>query len=212
MTDVTNVTGALTIDAELGRKASKGFAVDETYWGYIIRKDGNGNVGVAVAQVIAMVFGAAFVAAALGLVLMPAALMGSVDMVMRSGAAVLFGGMAAYLLWFASRGADSEFQVDNSLGEVREVVRNRAGRPTLVGRYGYDAIGGVFLDREKDGRARLVLRYRNTAQTLQVASGREADLEVLRNRMGRDLMMAIVPSHQVQAGTTIAPVSRRRVA
>ena len=190
MTDISNVPSGFTIDAELGKKQIY-FHVDETYWGYIIRKGSSGATPMMVLQGMSMFLGASFAAAALGLILVPDALMGSIDMVMRGGAAVLFGAIAAYLLWFASRGTQSELQIDNSLGEVREVVRNRAGRSTLIGRYGFDAIGGVFLDRaaSKTGDPVLMLRYRNTAQTLPVATAPEEELEKLRNRLGRDLMI-----------------------
>ena len=190
MTDISNVPSGFTIDAELGKKKIH-FHVDETYWGYIIRKGASGATPMMILQGLSMFLGASFAAAALGLILVPDALMGSIDMVMRGGAAVVFGAIAAYLLWFASRGTQSELQIDNSLGEVREVVRNRAGRSTLIGRYGYDVIGGVFLDRtaSKTVDPVLMLRYRNTAQTLPVATAPEAELETLRNRLGRDLMI-----------------------
>ncbi len=98
-------------------------------------------------------------------------------------------------MWFASRGTKLEVQIDTAQGEVREIVRNRAGRPSLLGSYGFDAIGGVFIDRINGqdrlpmGHAVLVLRYLNTAQTMPVAAGREDDLAPLRDRLGRDLMV-----------------------
>ena len=206
MTDMSNVPPVLTIDAEFAAN-QPAFRVDETHWGYIVHKTGERKILISVLQFFAMFFGACFVAVALGLMLMPQALSGSTDLTMRIGAAVVFGGMAAFLLWYASRGTQSEVQIDNTLGEVREVVRNRAGRPTLHGRYGYDAIGGVFLDRSspKSTNATLVLRYRNTAQTLPVARGPVSELEGLRNRIGRDLMIDTLPE------TTIRPQRLIRV-
>lgn len=188
MSDMTSNAGGLTIDAEFGT-APQPFSVDETYWGYIVRKTTRPTSFTIIMQALSMFLGASFAAAALGLLLAPASVTGS-DFTMRAVAAVLFGAVSAYLLWFASRGSQSEIQVDTSLGEVREVVRNRAGRPSLIGRYGFDAIGGVFLERSshRGGTAQLVLRYRNTSQTLPVAEADEDDLLALRDRLGRDLM------------------------
>ncbi|MEY1555159.1 hypothetical protein AB3Y40_05945 [Yoonia sp. R2331] len=205
MSDVSNVVRPITIDAELAPR-KKSFAVDETYWGYIIRNTEGPKIGTVVLQAASMFFGAAFVAAGLGLLLLPEVLAGAVDLTIRAMAAVIFFGLAAYLLWFASRGTESELQIDTSLGEVREVVRNRAGRSTLIGRYGFDSIGGVFLDRANAPRnqAVLVLRYRNTAQTLPVVGGRIDALEPLRDRLGRDMMMDAVPR---RAEKTIVPTA-----
>ena len=56
--------------------------------------------------------------------------------------------------------------------------------------YGFDTIGGVFLDyNEETGKSNLVLRYRNTVQTVPVAEGTEAQLIGLRDRLGHDLMV-----------------------
>lgn len=205
MSDIPNVVGALKVDAVLAAPRST-FAVDETYWGYIIRKTDGPKVVMVVMQTASMFFGAAFLAAGLGLLLLPHVMAGSVDLAMRAVAAVIFFGLAAYLLWYASRGTDSEIQIDNALGEVREVVRNRAGKSSLIGRYGFDSIGGVFLDRANaaPGQAMLVLRYRNTAQTLPVVGGRIETLESLRNRLGKDLMMDAVKTRQER---TIVPTA-----
>jgi len=190
MSDMTSSAGGLTIDAAFGTKP-QAFTVDETYWGYIVHKADGPAMPTVILQGLSMFLGASFAAAALGLLLAPHLLTGSTDLMVRGGAAVLFGAIAAYLLWFASRGSQSEIQIDNSLGEVREVVRNRAGKPSLIGRYGFDSIGGVFLDRagSKGTSAILMLRYRNTAQTLPVATGTETELSDLKDRLGRDLML-----------------------
>jgi len=190
MSDMTSNAGGLTINASFG-KEPRAYSVDETYWGYIVQKGDGPATPTVILQGMSMFMGASFAAAALGLLLAPHLITGSTDIIMRSGASVLFGAIAAYLLWFASRGSQSEIQIDNTLGEVREVVRNRAGKPSLIGRYGFDSIGGVFLDRAnaKGTRAVLMLRYRNTAQTLPVATGPESELVSLKDRLGRDLML-----------------------
>lgn len=163
-------------------------SLDETYWGYIIRAHEPVSPGVIVAQWLAWLFGVSFAVAALGLWVLPQALLSGDGLGLKIGASSLLAGLAALLLWFASRGAEVELQIDTSLGEIREVMRNRAGRPTLLARYGFDSIGGVHVDRSGP-RARLVMRYGNTAQMVPVCSGPEEDLGVLRNRLGRDVVL-----------------------
>jgi len=190
-----------TVDPGIGAQVSSEFAanaprfeLDETYWGYIIRNNDGPGLSVAILQGLAMFFAACFIAVALGLMLAPQMLTGSIDMMMRGVASIFFGSASLLLLWFATRGVQTEIQIDNSLGEVREVLRNRTGKSTLVGRYGFDAIGGVFLDRTVGGKgeASLMLRYRNTSQVLPVARGSVVALEALRNRLGQDLIIDLV--------------------
>lgn len=198
MTDTVDPNVGTQVSKEYAAKAPR-FELDETYWGYIIRGNEGPGFSIAVLQGLAMFFGACFIAVAIGLLVAPQAMTGSLDIMMRGVAAVLFGGMAAFLLWFATRGVQTEIQIDNSLGEVREVLRNRTGNSTLVGRYGFDAIGAVFLDRTVGGKgqAALMLRYRNTSQVLPVARGTVASLEALRNRLGQDLIIDVVEPGKV---------------
>ena len=96
---------------------------------------------------------------------------------------------AAYLLWFASRGSVAEVHVDTKDREIREVVPNRVGKPSIVGVYAFDAIGGVFLEvLENTDQLQLVLRYRDTDLHISVALGTEAQLTPLRDRVARDLL------------------------
>ncbi|SEW03973.1 hypothetical protein SAMN04488515_0772 [Cognatiyoonia koreensis] len=208
MTDTFDPTMGPTVSKELAASAPR-FELDETYWGYIIRSNDGPGFSIAVLQGLAMFFGACFIAVAIGLMVVPQAMSGSLDIMMRGVAAILFSGVAALLLWFATRGVQTELQIDNSLGEVREVMRNRAGKSTLVGRYGFDAIGAVFLDRAVGGKdeAALMLRYRNTSQVLPVARGSVTALEALRNRLGQDLIIDLVEPGKVVA--TEAPVEKQ---
>lgn len=190
MTDIAHAPSAMNVGNEWAEETPT-FSVDETYWGYIVRMNGHPKLSTLIGQYLATFVGASLLAASLGLLLIPGLSSTSADFAMRVGAAIIFAAVAAFLLWFASRGAQTELQIDNNSGEVREVVRNRTGKTTLLGRYGFDAIGGVFIDRSasKSGDAALVLRYRNTPQTLPVATGPEKILEGLRDRLGQDLML-----------------------
>ena len=174
------------------------YEIDTSYWGYTIRSIETPPMALVFAQAAAWMIGVACLISTLGLWLIPSAgaTVGVVGM--KLGATVLSLSLSAFCLWFASRGTDSETQIDTQLGEVREVVRNRTGQSTLIGRYGFDAIGSVFIEMQGRGRRKqstegvLVLRYRNTAQTLRIAAGSLGTLAPLRDRLGRDLMLGSV--------------------
>lgn len=165
-------------------------ALDETYWGYIIRDMRRGDTMLLAMQMAAGAMAAAFAVATMGLWAMPTMAFTGTAIISKAILSAFFLGMAGVLAWYASRGSRSELQVDLRLGEVREVVRNRAGRATLIGRYGFDSIGGAFLDGNKGGKgsAALKIRYRNTTQTIEVARGPLIYIEALRDRLGRDLL------------------------
>ena len=166
------------------------FQVEDTYWGYIVRSNRRPSIGILLAQATSFFFGACFLTAAIGILVLPTIMFDGDFGVFRLGATTLFGAVAFYLLWFASRGTRSELHVDNSVGEIREVIRNKAGRPTTVACYGFDTIGGVFLDNNcQTGVANLVLRYRDSIHSVMVAEGTEAQLAGLRDRLGMDLMV-----------------------
>ena len=164
------------------------FSLDETYWGYIIRAEEPVPAGVTVAQWLSWILGASFAIAALGLWVLPQAMLSGDSLGLKIGASTVMAGFAILLLWFSSRGTEAELQIDTSLGEIREVTRNRAGRSTLLARYGFDSIGGVHVDRSGP-RPRLVMRYGNTAQVVPVCAGSEDELSLLRNRLGRDVVL-----------------------
>lgn len=165
-------------------------ALDETYWGYIIRDMRRSDSMLVAMQLAAGAMAAAFAVATIGLWAMPSMAFTGAAIMSKAILSAFFLGMAGVLAWYATRGCRSELQVDLRLGEVREVVRNRAGRATLIGRYGFDSIGGAFLDNAKSakGTATLKIRYRNTTRTIEVARGPLARIEALRDRLGRDLL------------------------
>jgi len=166
--------------------------IQNTFWGYIIVSNEKMGIGPRIAQSMSWVFGGALTIAAIGMFVLPSALTGDGAFGLKLASSTLMAAMAALLFWYVSRGQMSEIQVDTRLGEIREVIRNRAGRPTIIGRYGFDSISNVFLDRSIGGsdRAALVLRYRNTAALVQVALGGIRELEQIKDRLGRDLMIS----------------------
>ena len=187
--NIEEFKGATPVHNRQVEKSS--FAIDETYWGYVVRGTDGVPMRVQIAQGMAWFTGICFAIAALGMWAIPMTQFQGEVLPMKLGTTIVMVGFAAYLLWFASRGTHSELQFDTRLGEVREIVRNQAGRPTLIGRYGFDAIGGVHIDRSatRHGQACLVLRQGNTAQFIPVAWAQERQLLGLRDRLGMDLMI-----------------------
>jgi hypothetical protein len=116
----------------------------------------------------------------------------------KIAAALVMAVLGGLLLWYATRGTAVQVHVDKRMEEVREVITNRTGRNTIIANYGFDAIGGVHLDRSKscDGQAVLVMRRRNSSVTVPVTAGSEEDLIELRDRMGRDLLLSGTREHR----------------
>jgi len=198
MTDISfvretgNVGNEFRTKALQGRAKVQGFRIEDTFWGYIVHGDGSHNLVMVIAQLLAMLTGAFYLALSIAIFSMPKLALDQYGMAWRAGASVVFVILGGYLVWFASRGTVTEIQVDIQKGEVRRALRSRAGRTTVLGRYGLDSIGGVFVVRskQKEGEASLVLRYRNTAKTLEIARGRPAALQRLKDRIGRDLILS----------------------
>lgn len=182
--------------------------VEDFHWGYAIRNVGQAPILMVLAQTVCWIAAIPLLVLSIGLWIMPGGAVPLLDG-FRIGVTVVLASISASLFWFASRGLESEIQVDLKRGEVREVARNRAGRTSLFARHGFDTIGGVFIDRHSlrealpRGHGMLVIRLGNTAQVLPVASGEVERLEPLRDRLGRDL---VVRPRRV---TPAAPVPRR---
>ncbi len=165
------------------------FVIEEVFWGYKVRPRRGAPFSVMVGQAFCLFFGACLMTAALGVLVLPALFFDSGAGIMRIGAATLMGAAGGYFLWFASRGTLAELQIDTRLKEIREVVCNRSGRPTTVATYTFDEIGGIFLEPDVEtGQMHLLLGYLDTRQTIAVATGTEAQLLNLRDRLARDLL------------------------
>ncbi|WP_373353243.1 hypothetical protein [Pseudoroseicyclus sp. CXY001] len=190
------MTTVLQPVARSRRKAARAPAarhrVEEAYWGYVIRKVTPMTELMAALQVLATSGGILGLALTAGLWLMPMGGDSATLVAFRLIASVVLAGFGATLLWVGSRGTRAEVQIDIAQGEVREVLRNRAGLPTLAGRVAFADVGGVFLTRRPergDQRATLVLRLGNSTRLIHVAQGPEDALLALRDRIGRDLMV-----------------------
>lgn len=196
MTDATSnfeLTGRVA--AEKAKPQS--FVVENAHWGYTVRTIAGTSRGLMVAQTISMIFGAAFLAGAIGMWLLPMLTLGADAIHLRTIATILFVGLATLLLWYGTRGVLSQIHIDTSRGEIREVARSRAGRTTVIGCYGFDSVGGIFMEPAANGTSLdLVLRYRDGSDPLIVATGTEAELKSLREQITRDVVVLSDQSFQ----------------
>ncbi|WP_019953859.1 hypothetical protein [Yoonia vestfoldensis] len=165
------------------------FSVEDAYWGYIIRSDKGESLGFVMLQSASFLLGVGFLIAAVGIIALSPLVFGAELSPFRVAAAVLFGAAAAYLLWFASRGTQTEVHIDTSAREIREVIRNRAGRPTTVGTHDFAAMTAAFMqdDDESDG-AMLVVQDHDTGLSICLAKGPHAQLGALQDRVARDVL------------------------
>ena len=168
-------------------------AVTPVYWGYILRDTRPVQTYVQLAQASGWVMGMLLMMAAFGVWLFPSAIALESDMFgfrMAVTTALFAGGLL--MLWYASRGRRAEVQIDTSIAEVREVLRHKTNRATLTGRFRFEDIGGVFIDRRNASRGFVTLQMRvgNSHRLITVAKGREDDMIKLRDRIGRDLVEA----------------------
>ncbi len=167
---------------------NEGVALNDTYWGYVIHNDDKASALVMSMQIGATVVGAAFLLAAVGLWVLPSAIVSSGDIELTAIASAFFAVMGGLFLRYASRGTEVEIQVDTNSKELREVVRNRAGRPSLLAIWPFDAFGGLFIDRSRAEQSALMLRLRNTSTVVEIARGSLKEVEALRDRLGRDML------------------------
>lgn len=183
--DTHDVSGVKTSAAPRQTIGQGGFRLEETYWGYAVVKLGPPPMTLVAMQSVSMIAGAGCLAAAFALLWRA----DHADLIVRAPLAIICAALGVVLLWYASRGTQSQVEIDTTRGEVREVARNRFGAGTVLARYGFDSVGSVFITRAAARSPVLSLRYRDTAGRLDVASGNEAELERLRDRLGRDLIL-----------------------
>ena len=168
-----------------------GPVVQENYWGYAVRNTSYVPVSHCVFQGVALFFGAAFLAGIAGLWLVPSAAFQSDSLILRLGLSVFFGVVAWLMISYANRGVATEIHVDSNLCEIREVLKNRLGKPTLISEFGFDSFSGITIDRTDGDKTcvHLILKSFDPAQHILVATGSEARIGVLYGRMTRDLML-----------------------
>ena len=189
MTDISSfqATSIPNIDVF---QANAGPVLTETYWGFTVRNTANVQTWVILLQFIAFLFGAAFFAAVFGLWALPSSIIQSDTIGMRVGLSAVFAVIGYLLINYANHGRVVEFQIDQNLGEIREVVRNRSGTSRLIGQYGFDAFCDMAITPCGPEKVALVLKQTGTANALVITQGTEPQIGTLYARLDRDLLRA----------------------
>ena len=164
---------------------------DETFWGYIVRANMRPRSSAVLGQWFSGFVGVSLVAAAIGFWVMPGSDV-SADMApIKLTLSGVIGVIGMMMIWYAAQISGYELQVDIAHGELRQAVRNGKGQVRLLSRVPFERIGAVVIDRTGARRGQdlpLMLRYRDTAQMIEVVRGREADLVQLRDRLAHDIL------------------------
>jgi hypothetical protein len=173
-----------------------------THWGYALRHDTQHQNAGRIAAMGGRFFGAILLMAAAGLWIMPDALMTADVFAMKLAAMVMFAVFGSWLVWAGRRATGFEYEVDTSRSELRVGARDFRGEFQLKGVLAFAEIASVYLLRSKDHSqpTRLYLRVGRGDEALEIASGAEARLEALRDRLARDFAREPAPkSHRVGA-------------
>lgn len=197
------------------RRDKHSLAVDTAPWGYSIRDGATDSLTGKLVASSGRFVGAILLMAAAGLWVMPDALLTPEVLSMKLGAMVMFTILGGYIFWVGRTCTPGEFQVDTTLGEVRVGTRSVNGVFRERGVLSFDEISSVFLLRSKEQRnaARLFLRVGSGDDALEIATGRQAELERLRDRITRDLQSATAPQTPARpVQRQVATVVPRRVA
>ena len=169
----------------LSRAAS--FSIQPKYWGYVVRTPAHPSGLTVFLQSVAWFFGACFIAASLGIFLLPLLLFDTGLNVLSVALAVLFLSIAIYLLNYASRGVIPHVEVDRRAEEIREVLTHRIGGGEVIARIPFRAISGLYFEEGENGQARLLVE-RPAGRSIPLATGPSDQLERLRLRIGKTLL------------------------
>tara|TARA_B110000091_G_scaffold149391_1_gene159074 strand:- start:56 stop:427 length:372 start_codon:yes stop_codon:yes gene_type:complete len=107
---------------------------------------------------------------------------------MRVGLSAVFAVIGYLLINYANHGRVVEFQIDQNLGEIREVVRNRSRTSRLIGQYGFDAFCDMAITPCGPEKVALLLKQSGTANALVITQGTEPQIGTLYARLDRDLL------------------------
>ncbi|WP_375256317.1 hypothetical protein [Yoonia sp.] len=156
--------------------------------GYALRPLMKVQWRILVGQFLSYLIGICFAVVALGTFLVPVLFFDGALTSLRIGAAGMSGAVAAYLLWFASRGTRSEVQIDFETELIRALIPHRGGAPTLLGVYPFSAFSAL-LHRPSGlaGLSDLALQPKDGGSALWLARAETAEIAALQSRLERDL-------------------------
>lgn len=165
------------------------FEIEDTNWGYIVRSNEKTPLSTTIAQVAAWFFATLFFLTAIGLWVAPGIAAGADTVYIKTGASVFFISIGLFLLSYSVRGSKSEFHIEPGKSEMRTVMVNRSGAPTVLSNYEFRDLDDIIirhLDEEKKVET-LLLSYKNGMHFVPVISGDSEELVTLKKRIISDL-------------------------
>ena len=162
----------------------RGYLIDDCETGYAISPLQGLQIKCLAVQLVAMTLGAVLASGSI-ILLVIAPTNGFLWWMLASGISFL---AAVLLMRFATRGLTHRIDIDLMRGEVRELILDRTGGITVLARHPFASLGAVHIDRTPGQAANLCIRFRDRPGRIAITRGDAAELEGLRNRLGRDLM------------------------
>ena len=195
--------------------------LEERRWGYILNAPGKSYLQMNMMQRVSVFVAAYLLAYSLScLVPVAAGLNMHVDILCAS-ASLLVGFLALPFIWFATRGTKAYIYINTYRNELREVVPNMIGKPTVLRRVPFKEIGGVRIDHGEAGeRAVLMLWQGSQWRRVAVLEGGRHGLSSLREKLAKDFFSEhLAAARRATANESRLPliyrtdsVQRRRIA
>ncbi len=181
----SNVNAPTFGDAQL---ADTELMVEERRWGYILNAPGMTYAQLNMSQRLSVLVAAyllAFSVSCLIPILMAAP--ESLDPLCQAAAA--FSAMLAIpFAWYATRGTKAYIYVNTYRNELREVVPNLIGKPTVLRRMPFSDIGGVRIDHQGAGEFAVLLLWQGGDwRRIAALDGRRRELTTLREKLAKDV-------------------------
>lgn len=168
--------------------ADSGPVIEKTSWGYIIGESRADRKIRLAGSVAGRFFGAILLLAAAGLWILPDSVHGGDVMGMKLAAMVMFTVLGGYFLWAGRHVLHPEYRVDLRHREIRIGHRLGEDRFRQTGRIDFENVSSVFLLRSKEYRpTRLFLRLADLDTGVEIATGNNAPMEALKQRLADDL-------------------------
>ncbi len=182
--------------------------VDNTFWGYIIRGAGLGNLINMSAQIVAAGVGVFLVLTSIIFWLVMGTAVQAHFGGLEYGMSIALSLFGLVLIWFASHGVDFELHVNVEERALYEILRNSKGKVRVLQTIPFDTVASVFIDRpqKSGGRARLTLRLRHTPKNVVIATDVEHNLRPILMHLVRDVLPAATGEYAHNNGSQHASI------
>lgn len=169
--------------------AARGPRVVQTHWGYRVTESERVQARGRAFEWGGKILGAVCMLTAFGFWILPGAAYEADTLVMKMALSVSLLLSGLMLIWSARSGYNNEVQVNKTREDVRIGLRNNAGEFHVKTSIFFSEISSIYLMRSKKlgEPARLFLRIGNSDQAIEVADGRVEALELLRERLAKDI-------------------------